>query len=188
MMAVSRRALLSLWFEGDAAVERASWFRRDDAFDATLRAFLPLTAALVAGAPPPAEPELSADEAALAEVIACDQVPRNCHRGAARAYEADAAALALARAAVAGGALGRLPHAWQRLFLLMPFMHCEDAAAHAEAAPLWPPALAEFARKHEAVVARFGRFPHRNELLGRASTQEELEHLASPERQAWERA
>lgn len=179
----SRSALLRLWFGGDAA----RWWRTDAAFDASLQPFLALTSALVAGAPPPAEPELSPDEAALAEVLACDQVPRNCHRGSARAYEGDAAALRIARAAVAAGALQRLPLEPQRLFLLMPYMHSEEPAAHDEAASLWPAGFATgFAKDHAAVVKRFGRFPHRNTLLGRASTPEEEAHLASAERKSWE--
>jgi hypothetical protein len=166
----------------------AGW-RADAAFDASLRPFLALTDALVAGAPPPAEPELSADEAAVAEVLACDQVPRNCWRGSARAFEGDAFALRRAREAVAAGALERLPRDNEqprRLFLLMPFMHAEDPAAHAEAEGLWPAANEGFARDHAAVVRRFARFPHRNKVLGRASTPEEEAHLASPERESWE--
>ena len=165
----------------------AGW-RADAVFDASLRPFLALTDALVAGAPPPAEPELSADEATVAEVLACDQVPRNCWRGSARAFEGDAFALRRAREAVAAGALERLPRDDEprRLFLLMPFMHAEEPAAHAEAEGLWPTANEGFARDHAAVVKRFARFPHRNKVLGRASTPEEEAHLASPERKSWE--
>ena len=181
----TRAALLRLWFTGDSA----RWWRLDPAFDASLRPFLALTDALVAGAPPPDEPEISPDEAAVAEVLACDQVPRNCWRGSARAFEGDAFALRRARAAIASGALERLPREEsqpRRLFLLMPFMHSEEPAAHDEAAGLWPAGNENFSRDHAAVVKRFGRFPHRNKVLGRASTPEEEAHLASPERKSWE--
>jgi uncharacterized protein (DUF924 family) len=179
-----RRALLDLWYRGDASVSRAEWW--GPSLDEACRALLPLTAALLSATPPPPEADLSSDHAALAEVLALDQVTRNCYRKTPRAFEGDARALATARAAVAAGALGRLSHDSERLFLLMPFMHAEERAAHVEAAPLWPASAAEFAREHGAVVARFGRFPHRNAVLGRESTPDEAAHLASSERRRWE--
>ena len=181
---MSRAQLLRLWFEAGPA----KWWHADAAFDASLAPFLPLMASLVAGAPPPPEPELSPDEAALAEVLACDQIPRNCFRKRPEAFAADATALRLARAAVAAGALTRLADEPQRLFMVMPYMHSEEPAAHVEAAAagLWPAANAAYASEHAHVVATFGRFPHRNAVLGRESTEAEAAHLASAERKGWE--
>ena len=180
-----RAALLSLWFEEDAAIPRTKWWKRDAAFDSAITSFLPLTEALIAAPPPAPEPSLSLDDAALADILATDQVPRNAHRGTARAFEGDATALRLARAAVASGVLSRLASEHARLFVLMPFMHSEDPAAHEEVAPLWPDGMT-FAHEHAEVVRKFSRFPHRNALLGRESTEEEVAHLASAERKSWE--
>ncbi|MDQ7988534.1 MAG: DUF924 family protein [Candidatus Dactylopiibacterium sp.] len=119
----------------------------------------------------------------LAEILVLDQFSRNIHRGSARAFENDAMALALAQEAVAGGHDRALPPP-QRQFLYMPYMHSESPLIHAQAerlfAGLGEPLSYDFELRHKAIIDRFGRYPHRNETLGRTSTAEELAFLAEP--------
>jgi uncharacterized protein (DUF924 family) len=131
-----------------------------------------------------ASDELSADpRIALAAVIVLDQMSRNMFRGTARAFAADPQALRVAEAAIAGGFDAGLSKD-QRRFLYLPFEHCEDRAAQARAvalmASLDDPDLVKWAQAHRAVIDRFGRFPHRNGILGRPSTAEEIEFLKQP--------
>jgi len=122
-------------------------------------------------------------EGRLAEVVAIDQFARNIHRGTPQAFAADPLALALAQEAVAAGDDLKLP-VEQRAFLYMPYMHSESAAIHAVAEPLMkaraPQGTYDFELKHKAIVDRFGRYPHRNAILGRPSTAEEIEFLKQP--------
>jgi uncharacterized protein (DUF924 family) len=119
----------------------------------------------------------------LAEVIVLDQFPRNIHRGTAQAFALDPMALALAQEAVGGGH-DRPLQPIERSFLLLPYMHSESASIHVEAERLYRAnGLAEnyeFELKHKAIIDRFGRYPHRNAILGRSSTAEELAFLAQP--------
>ena len=125
----------------------------------------------------------SSPEGRLAEVIVLDQFSRNIHRSTPRAFAADPLALALAQEAVAAGTDLQLQFD-QRPFLYMPFMHSESAAIHAVGEPLMkeraPQHTHDFELKHRQIVDRFGRYPHRNAVLGRASTAEELEFLKQP--------
>ncbi len=119
----------------------------------------------------------------LAEVIVLDQFSRNIHRGSARAFANDGMALVLAQEAVSVGAhLSLLPD--ERNFLLMPYMHSESRFIHRAAESLLrecaPEGNYEFEIKHKAVIDRFGRYPHRNKLMGRQSTTEEIEYLNQP--------
>ncbi len=115
-----------------------------------------------------------------------DQFTRNIHRESARAFAGDARALAVARRLVAEGSDRELSPL-ERWFAYMPFEHSEDLGDQHESLRLFG-ALAEeglaeplvWARKHHDVVARFGRYPHRNELLGRSSTPEEIDFLRQP--------
>lgn len=170
--------VLRFWFEESAP---AQWWRVDAGFDAEIaRRFQALHESASAG-------ELWAWRAAaagrLAEILVLDQFSRNLHRASARAFAQDGMALVLAQEAVAAGAaeaLGGEP----RRFLLMPYMHSESMAVHDEAERLFarygPPDALDFERRHAAIVRRFGRYPHRNALLGRASTPEELAFLEQP--------
>ena len=119
----------------------------------------------------------------LAEIIVLDQFSRNIHRDSALAFAADPLALGLAQDAITTGADAQL-HPQQRGFLYMPFMHSESPLIHRQAEKLFRAAgLADnlkFELRHKAIIDRFGRYPHRNELLGRASTAEELAFLAQP--------
>lgn len=170
--------VLRFWFD---EIEPAQWWRADPAFDQTLRErFATVHRAALRG-------ELSAwrarPEGRLAEVVVLDQFSRNLHRGSALAFAADPMALALAQEAVGGGHDQALPPQ-RRLFLYMPYMHSESALVHETALRLFEAlGLAsnlDFERRHKAIVDCFGRYPHRNAILGRESTPEELEFLKQP--------
>lgn len=126
--------------------------------------------------------------APLAELLLLDQCTRNIFRDTPRAFAGDSRALALAREMTASGADRRL-HPLQRGFVYLPFEHAEDLAAqqeglrHFEALAAADAGSADtllWAQRHEVIVRRFGRFPHRNAILGRSSTAEELEFLQQP--------
>ena len=120
---------------------------------------------------------------ALAEILVLDQFSRNLYRGTPRAFAQDALALALAQQLVASGQHMSLG-VRQRCFVYMPYMHSESLLIHAQAAVLFnQPGLEEnldFELRHQAIIARFGRYPHRNLILGRASTPEETDFLNQP--------
>jgi uncharacterized protein (DUF924 family) len=166
------------WFDETVP---AQWWRADPAFDVQVRErFGALLQAALAG-------ELHAwratAEGRLAEVIVLDQFSRNIHRGTPGAFAADPMALALAQEAIAGGHDQALPVA-KRAFLYMPYMHSESRAIHAIAEQLFATPGLEANRdaglRHRAIIERFGRYPHRNVILGRASTPEETEFLKQP--------
>jgi len=119
----------------------------------------------------------------LAEIIVLDQFSRNIYRGSARAFASDAMALALAQEAVASGHDAALSPQ-ERAFLYLPYMHSESRAVHVEAerlfAALGMPSNYDFELRHKAIIDRFGRYPHRNQVLGRPSTPEELQFLTEP--------
>lgn len=119
----------------------------------------------------------------LAEIIVLDQFSRNMYRGTAAAFASDPLALALAQEAVAVGADQELT-AEERVFLYMPYMHSESKVIHEEALRLFEANGVEnnleFERRHKAIIDRFGRYPHRNAILGRASTEEEIAFLKLP--------
>ena len=170
--------ILSFWFQD---IQPAQWWKVDPAFDELIRSRF---GALHEQA---RRCELfgwrATPEGRLAEVIVLDQFARNIHRGTPLAFAADPLALALAQEAVAAGADLQLQFE-QRPFLYMPYMHSESAAIHAVGEPLMkdraPQGTYDFELKHKAIVDRFGRYPHRNAILGRASTAEELEFLKQP--------
>jgi uncharacterized protein (DUF924 family) len=187
-------SVLAFWFgpPGAPPLGRSErWFSADPAFDATVRErFGELAERAARGE---LEAWRESPLGALALVIALDQFPRNIHRGSARAFAADAAARDVALDAEARG-FDRALSPVERWFLYLPLMHAEDRAlqersvAHFEALaagaePELAAALeeaADFARRHRDVIARFGRFPHRNAALGRASSREEVAFLAEP--------
>lgn len=170
--------VLDFWF---VQTRPAQWWKVDPAFDAQVTdRFAPLHEAA-------RRCELfswrATPEGRLAEVIVLDQFARNLFRGTPHAFSADPLALALAQEAVAAGADLALP-AEQRAFLYMPCMHSESRAIHAWAEPLMreraPAHTHEFELRHKAIVDRFGRYPHRNAILGRTSTAEEEAFLKEP--------
>lgn len=186
-------AVLDFWFgppdDPGHAQPRPQWFTKDDAFDDQIRQrFGPLIERALIGdiddwLTRPVEPL-----PALARVLVLDQFTRNVFRGTARAFAGDAMALQTARALVASGA-DRALTGVQRQFAYLPFEHAEDLSHQRTAVQLYQqlaidePARADlvvWAQKHLDVVARFGRFPHRNAALGRTSTPEEAAFLLTP--------
>ena len=163
--------VLDFWFVQSGPRD---WFARDDAFDARLRERFGELHARLAADPGPL-PDTA--RVALATVIVLDQFSRNLHRGDARAFAADAAARAIAAHAIERG-FDRGLDAGARLFLYLPFEHSEDLAdqdrAVALVAALGNAEWSRYAEAHRAVVARFGRFPHRNATLGRAPRADEI--------------
>jgi uncharacterized protein (DUF924 family) len=177
--------VLGFWFGEPRGRQRREWFRKDDKFDAEIRSrFGELHAAAARGE---LEAWRSERESMLALIVVLDQFSRNLYRNDARAFAQDAHALACAREALdRGDDVRSLPV--ERLFFYLPFEHSEDAADQRLALQLISQleafeesrGLVEWAVKHKAVIDRFGRFPHRNAILGRASTPEELEFLKQP--------
>jgi uncharacterized protein (DUF924 family) len=170
--------ILTFWFE---ALAPAQWWRVDAALDEAIRTrFGEVHRSAAAG-------ELFAwretPAGRLAEIIVLDQFSRNMYRGTPQAFACDAMALALAQEAVRVRADAALD-ASRRGFLYMPYMHSESAAIHTQAAPLFAaPGLdhhAKSALQHKAIIDRFGRYPHRNAVLGRASSAEEIAFLSEP--------
>ncbi len=162
-------------FWRDAGATR--WFARDDGFDRACGRFVPLHMAA-------ARRELDAlaadAEGALALLILLDQIPRNVHRGTAHAFATDPLALSFARRAVdAGFDLATEPAL--RVFFYMPFEHSESIDDQRRSmelhARLEGPDADRWARIHLDVIERFGRFPHRNAMLGRETTPEERAFL-----------
>ena len=182
------RALLDAWFgpPGDPGRERHRdiWFKGTPQFDASLReAFL---ADYEAGAAGKLRSWEALPEGALALVLLLDQIPRNIFRDTPRAYATDAAARAAADRALARGFDRLIPEAWRRFFY-MPFHHSENLADQRRSAALFDGlpgqrdrrgSVRRYGRPYVEVIARFGRFPHRNAILGRASTPEESAFLA----------
>lgn len=128
---------------------------------------------------------------AVAHVIVLDQFSRNLYRGKAEAYAADPLALASAEAAIAAGFDASLS-VHERLFLYLPFEHSEDLAQQRRSvdliASLGDGALLRYATEHKDIVERFGRFPHRNAMLGRTSTAEEIDFMRSAAAPEWMKA
>lgn len=162
--------VLSFWFE---ELDSGAWFRKDEQVDAMIRErFLPLYQRISQSN----AVALQDARSFLAAVLVLDQMPRNMFRGSPRAYEQDARALAIARQAIDAG-LDMQLEPLQRRFLYMPFQHSEDPLVQKRSVELFT-ALddaggLDYARQHQEIIERFGRFPHRNAVLGRKSTPEE---------------
>ncbi len=188
-MSLLANAILDFWFAPPASPEhgtaRAVWFKKDPAFDLEIATrFGDTVAAALAGAY--GEWCVTAP-GALARVLLLDQFPRNMYRETPRAFSGDARALPTAEDAIARD-LDRALDPYGRWFLYMPFEHAEDVPAQRRSLELFG-ALAQetgltepvsWAEKHAEIIFRFGRFPHRNQILGRASTAEEEAFLAQP--------
>ena len=171
--------VLRFWFSKAA---QPLWFAATPEFDDALRErFLATYRAAAAGEL--GDWETTPNEA-LALAIVLDQFPLNMFRGRPDAFDTEAAARGVADRAMARGLDQALPPERQA-FLYMPFMHSEDLADQERSVHLFQqPGLEQalgFARHHQGLIRRFGRFPHRNAILGRASTADELAYLASPE-------
>ena len=184
------QAVLDFWFgpadDADHALSRPQWFRKDDAFDAQIadRFGGLIEAALIGGLDEWRDTALGS----VALLLLLDQFTRNSFRGQAKSFAGDARALSVALALVQAGDERGLTGV-QRQFVYLPFEHAEDLAIQAESLRLFAglerdhPALKgllDWAQRHQVIVARFGRFPHRNAALGRTSSAEELAFLATP--------
>jgi len=183
--------VLDFWF-GPPGSEAASgprreWFVKSDAFDDRIRQHFgtAIDQALAGGL---REWDLEGPQGALARLLVLDQFTRNAYRNTPQSFAGDTLALAAARQLVDSGAHKELPPL-QRAFVYMPFEHAEDAYMQERAVELFTNLAAEhpgfdemldYAHRHRGVIARFGRFPHRNEILGRASTPDEIEFLGQP--------
>ena len=194
------RAVFDFWFQpgpGQAAdAPRREWFQKDDAFDREISSrFGALIAQALAGGL--LEWDTEGPQSRLARILLLDQFTRNVHRGTPLAFAGDALALQAARAMVDARQDLALPPL-QRSFVYLPFEHAEDMAMQEQAVALYtrmenderdvaPAAtvkgiagMLDYARRHREVIGRFGRFPHRNAILGRASTAEEEAYLQQP--------
>jgi uncharacterized protein (DUF924 family) len=166
---------------------RKEWFVKSEAFDEEIQQrFGALIPQAIAGGL--REWDAEGPQGVLARILVLDQFTRNAYRNKPESFAGDALALAAARQLADSGAHKALPPL-QRAFAYMPFEHAEDAFMQERAVELFTALAAEhpgfddmldYAHRHRGVIARFGRFPHRNEILGRASTQEEIEFLRQP--------
>ena len=178
-------AVLDFWFGTPRGESRAQWFRKDERFDEEIRRRFGDVHA--AAARRELEDWRGARESMLALVIVLDQFSRNLYRHDRRAFAQDGHARDCAgEALLRGDDKESLPV--ERQFLYLPFEHSEDRADQVLAVSLmsqleeYPETrgLSQWALKHQVIVERFGRFPHRNAILGRASTPEETEFLKTP--------
>ena len=164
--------ILTFWRE--AGSER--WYTKDDAFDAEVRRrYLDLWRSAVGGELASWE---ASDDGALALTIVLDQFPRNMFRGKPETFSSDAKALMVADRAIARGVDTRIDPAILE-FLYMPFMHSETMADQLRCVELFQNSAdnLKYAREHADIIRRFGRFPHRNHVLGRVTTAEEQAYL-----------
>ncbi len=167
--------VLHFWFE---EIPREAWFRKDEAMDQRIASrFGAIHEQLSRSTPADA---LNSPKAAVATVIVLDQFSRNMFRGTGKAFAADPLALTIADRAIAAG-FDQHVTADQRVFFYLPFEHSEDRAMQARSLELYTAlGVAEFipyAQGHKNIIDRFGRFPHRNAILGRTSTPEEIEFM-----------
>jgi uncharacterized protein (DUF924 family) len=172
-------AIIKFWFE---EIDSSQWWVKDEAFDQLIQAnFSTLHQQAING-----ELDVWRKTSAgrLAEIIILDQFSRNIYRDTPKAFACDAQAVALAQEAVAGGFDLSLSVV-QRSFLYMPYMHSESLYVHDQAerlfAQLGVESTLEFERKHRRIIEQFGRYPHRNSILGRTSSVEEIAFLSQPD-------
>lgn len=181
--------VLAFWFGWPDAADygqyRQSWFVKDAAFDAVIRErFLDTWQRAAQGT---LLDWMTSPRSTLALIVLTDQFPRNLFRGDARAFSSDSVALQVARNMVDAGLDAELLPV-ERAFVYLPFEHAEDPVMQERSVRLFTaleahpagPQMLDYARRHRDVIARFGRFPHRNAALGRMSTPEELDWLAQP--------
>ena len=177
-MAIAPEDILTFWFDEAGP---SKWFEKDEAFDAEIRErFGAVTHQARDGK---LEKWCETARGCLALIILIDQFSRNIHRGSPLTWSADVHGIALTRLALDKGYDAALGHT-ERKFLYMPLMHSESKEIHKAAELLFSaPGLEdnyEFELKHKAIIDRFGRYPHRNKVLGRRSRKAEIEFLKEP--------
>lgn len=174
----SSTAVLAFWFEESKPEQ---WYKKDAAFDDAIRDGFEIT--VTAALASRLDGWADSAEGCLALIILLDQFTRNIYRDSPRAFSGDDMALALSLRCNDRDYLAHENDTY-RQFMLMPMMHSEDLAVQEKSLPLFErltnPRTHEFAIKHRDIIARFGRFPHRNAILGRPSTDEEVEFLKQP--------
>lgn len=180
---IAPQDVLDFWFAGDGSRFRAAWFTADAAFDADCARFAEALRVARAGG---FDHWTDTPHSMLALIVLLDQFSRNLHRGSPDSYAADPLARRLARTAIARGFDQEL-HPVERSFLYLPFEHSEILADQHESVRLFETmrlwlgdSAVEHAYRHRDLIRRYGRFPHRNAVLKRESTAEELRHLAQP--------
>jgi uncharacterized protein (DUF924 family) len=181
-------SLLSFWFGDDPNQFRFVWFERDAAHDEACGCFRRMLDSARAGR---LDEWAGTSQGALALCILLDQFPRNLFREQPEAFAADAQARAIAREAISRG-FDRALTPVQRMFLYLPFEHSEDLADQDESVRLFtalaeetgetgPESPLDYAHRHREIIRRFGRFPHRNAILGRENTADEQAYLGGPD-------
>jgi uncharacterized protein (DUF924 family) len=174
-----QKEVIKFWFE---EISQAQWWKKDVQFDELIASRFSEVHRQASRC------ELyqwrDTAEGRLAEIIVLDQFSRNIYRDSALSFATDSLALALAQEAIRGAADKAVPEP-MRSFFYMPFMHSESAAIHEEAVLLYEAYGNEgnlnFELRHKPIIDRFGRYPHRNKILMRDSTAEEIEFLSQPE-------
>jgi uncharacterized protein (DUF924 family) len=188
---MTAQEVLDFWFGAPGSAtdgqKRREWFVKNEAFDADIRQrFGDTIAQAIAGGL--RDWDEQGPQGVLARILVLDQFTRNAYRNTPRAFAGDALALLAARELADSGAHLQLAPQ-QRAFAYMPFEHAEDAFMQERAVELFTQLAADhpgfeeeldYAQRHRGVIARFGRYPHRNAILGRASTLEEAEFLRQP--------
>lgn len=174
--------VLEFWFgkPGDPGYgeARESWFKSTPEIDAeTVERFGALYEEAAAGK---LDDAMDTPGGCLALVLVMDQLPRNMFRGSAKAFATDAKALAVSKHAITNGLDADMSEN-EKVFLYMPFQHSEERGDHVQSIELFATLEGEetlkFAHAHKAVIDQYGRYPHRNQILGRDSTPEELDYL-----------
>ena len=184
------RAVLDFWFDKN---NEAYWFEQNDRFDKQIQdKFSGIWHAAkqgecvtwrIAESSLDGNSSITALAGRLAEIIVLDQFSRNLCRGQASAFEQDGMALALAQEAIQQPYFDTLPMQWRR-FIIIPFMHSESAMIHKRYLPLFEQLddanTLDFEHRHKQIIDQFGRYPHRNEVLNRDSTEDEKNFLKQP--------
>ncbi|WP_201567792.1 DUF924 family protein [Psychrobacter sp. JCM 18900] len=184
------RAVLDFWFDKN---NEAYWFEQNDRFDKQIQdKFGDIWEAAkqgecvswrIAESSLDGNSSITALAGRLAEIIVLDQFSRNLCRGQASSFAQDGMALALAQEAIQQPYFDTLPMQWRR-FIIIPFMHSESAMIHKRYLPLFEQLddanTLDFEHRHKQIIDQFGRYPHRNEVLNRDSTEDEKNFLKQP--------
>lgn len=172
------QAVLDFWFDDQT---KSYWFAKSDEFDGLIQA--KFGEVLVQASRGKLDHWQATPQGTVALIIVLDQFSRNVYRDTPDAFAQDDKALTIARHLVASPDFGQLNEA-ERHFALMPYMHSESRAVHEEAAALFErytnAEVLDFEHQHKAIIDRFGRYPHRNAILGRTSSEAELAFLDEP--------
>ena len=175
---VEAQDVLDFWYR---ELTPKQWWKRDDAVDGEITSRFAALYERLAGKVP--QVWLASPRGRLAAVIVLDQFPRNMFRGNPRSFATDAKALEIASGTIATGCDVMLSQS-ERTFLYMPYQHSEEREVQARSVVLFQKlddlAQLDFALRHKEIIDRFGRFPHRNKVLGRATTPREEEFLKNP--------